>query len=393
MSIEDIVRTTSTPISATLKRFDWWDRLYLSRSLPFTMEAQTQTNWCWAATSKSVSHFYWFLSPWTQCTIANAELGRNDACQNPVPAAANVPWYLDRALSRTSNFVSITAGTATFAQIRAEIDAGRPMGARIGWNGGGGHFVVIYGYASWGLTQWVYIDDPIWGKSQLTLADFSTNYRGSGTWTHYYITKSYRRWWWPDVIIPEPLFKKLWEARQLLVLRDAADPERAAAPAPEPSYGLAHRVYTATLDQIAAGRAAEAESTGLRVYESVDGRLTAFYDVDDSDEGAVRSMSNAPARLEAFSEAVAAADSAGLDREDTHDGGARDSGATEASILSIPALNFEALWVRGRRGDSVIPTVANGGLEPGRAYPYEEAMRALRAAAEPLIGMDDTMGA
>ena len=34
-------------------------------TLPFNMEAQTETNWCWAATATSVSHFYASSSTWT----------------------------------------------------------------------------------------------------------------------------------------------------------------------------------------------------------------------------------------------------------------------------------------------------------------------------------------
>ena len=40
-----------------------------------------------------------------------------------------------KALTRTNNFVSIT-GQASFQQVRDEINAGRPVGALIGWNGG-----------------------------------------------------------------------------------------------------------------------------------------------------------------------------------------------------------------------------------------------------------------
>lgn len=393
MSIDDVVRATSRPYSATLKQFDWWGSLFTSRRLPFTMELQTQTNWCWAATSKSVSHYYWFLSPWRQCTIANAELGRNDACQTPVPAAANVPWYLDRALTRTNNFVSITAGRPTFAQIRAEVDAGRPMGARIGWNPSGGHFVAIYGYATWFGTEFVDIDDPIWGKSHMSLSDFSTNYRGNGTWTHYYITKSYRRWWWPDVIIPEKFYKKIWQARQFMLLKEGADPEHGLAePAEEPSFGLGHRLYNLTLDEVLAGRADEPSPVGLRVYESVAGSPVAFFDVDESDEGNVRAMSKSAAHLDAFAAALAAAEHV-MPRGDEGEE-AQKAADAQASILTVPALNFEALWVRGRHGDPVLlPLTTVGELQVGHPYPFDEVMRILRSAAEPLRDMDDTMGA
>ena len=46
-------------------------------------------------------------STWTQCRVANGELGHSDCCNSPLPLACNVPWYLDQALTRTNNFVSI----------------------------------------------------------------------------------------------------------------------------------------------------------------------------------------------------------------------------------------------------------------------------------------------
>ena len=189
MNATEAFRLSSRAYSTLLREVSIWDKLFQSKSLGFDMQLQTQSNWCWAATATSVSHYYWWFSPWVQCTVANAELGRNDACNNPVPAGANVPWYLDKALTRTNNFVSIT-GAATFQQVRNEIDAGRPVGARIGWNGGGGHFMVIYGYSLIAGTTYFDIDDPIYGKSHLTVSAFSGNYQGSGTWTHAYITKA-----------------------------------------------------------------------------------------------------------------------------------------------------------------------------------------------------------
>jgi hypothetical protein len=44
-----------------------------------------------------------------------------------VPDACNVSWWLAKALQRTQNFVSVT-GAVDFAAVKAEIDAGRPVG-------------------------------------------------------------------------------------------------------------------------------------------------------------------------------------------------------------------------------------------------------------------------
>jgi hypothetical protein len=385
MGIDDIVHARTTSYAATLKEVDWWGALFTSKQLAFTMQAQLESNWCWAATSNGVSHFYWFHSTWTQCKIVNAELGRTDACSTPAPAAANVPWYLDKALTRTNNFVSINAGTATFAQIRAEIDAGRPMGARIGWSGGGGHFMVIYGYSVWGAHQYVDIDDPIYGKSTITLQEFSTNYQGSGSWTHYYITKSYWKRWWPDFMIPDYVIKKVWEARQVLLLKGAVDPERlmASEQQDDAQFGLAHRVYALGLDQLLSSRSREPAPVGLRVYETKDGKPVAFYDVDDENEGSVRSMSNSAAHLEAVTNAIDAAKRVIKEGDES----------TEARMLRVPALNFEALWVEGDDGSVVVPLQGIAGLDAGHTYPLDAALSALRRAAKPLSDMDDTMGA
>jgi Papain-like cysteine protease AvrRpt2 len=390
MSIADIANATSVPYSATVKEFPWWGSVFKSKQLSFSMQPQPASNWCWAAAANSVSHFYWFRSTWTQCTIVNAELNRNDACNTPIPAGSNVPWYLDRALDRTNNFVSINGGQAAFAQIRAEIDAGRPVGARIGWNGGGGHFMMIYGYTTWFGREYVDIDDPIYGKSHLTLGDFSTNYQGSGTWTHYYITKSYRKWWWPDVVISEDLFKKIWQARQVMTLKGVADPEHLveSEDADEARFGLAHRIYALGLDTLVSKEAVDPEPVGLRVYETLRGSPVAFFDVDESGEGSVRAVSKSPAHLDAFTAAVAAAE-----RLLPQDGDEQDENA-ETRLLRVPALNFEALWVLSGSGESLIlPLLGVGALEPGQAYPFDAALELLREAAEPLADMDDTMGA
>ncbi len=388
MSLDEVIRATSSPYKSLLWDGEILGSHFVSKQLSFTMQAQTQSNWCWAAASTSVSHYYWWFSHWTQCKVCNAELNRTDACNSPVPAACNVPWYLDRALTRTRNYVSIT-GPVTFAQIRAEIDAGRPLGARVGWSGGGGHFMVIYGYARIFGQQYLDIDDPIYGKSHLRLSDFSSNYQGSGTWTHTYYTKSYFKLPWRQVPLPDPVLRKIWESRQMLHVKQFADPQHAEqrrADDDSVQIGMAHRVYSLGLDRLLGERAEGGpEAVGLRVYESTDGNATAFFDVDEGEEGNVRQMSAAASHLEPFSRAVEAA-------LPLAENSARD---TELRLFRVPALNFEAVWVshEGGEKDLLLPLTSVGSLRVGSEYGYEEALKALRDAARPLADMDDTMGA
>jgi len=152
--------------------------------MTFTMEHQTQTNWCWAAVSTSVSKYFKPASTWTQCRVVNAELGQRTCCVNGGTAACNKPWYLDRALTRTGNFKAIT-GVAPQTNVSTEMTGKRPLCARIGWSGGGGHFVAITDVSRKTLT----IDDPWYGRSYYAYSTFKTAYKGTGAWTHSYYTK------------------------------------------------------------------------------------------------------------------------------------------------------------------------------------------------------------
>jgi hypothetical protein len=184
------VKPSRAPIGIMLRKRLW-------RKLDTAIPVQLQTNWCWAATSLGVHQYYDRTDNTTQCLAANLILPRNDACNNPVPAAANVAHFLDDALNDFGNLDgSIISGTLSYADVKAQINAGRPLGARIGWAGGGGHFMVIEGYRDGGTaaTQEVAIDDPIYGESQYTYNSYSTAYQGTtgNNWTHSYKTKSHR---------------------------------------------------------------------------------------------------------------------------------------------------------------------------------------------------------
>lgn len=163
-----------------------------------TVESQQQTQWCWAAVSNSVSHFYDAGSTWSQCSIVNAELAQTTCCTNGSSAACNQSWYLDKALTRVGCLLSWASGTLTFATIQSLINSGRPPCARQGWSGGGGHFMAIVCYFE-GLLGLVLgggstakrlrISDPWYGDSVVDYDVFVTGYQGTGSWTHSYRTQ------------------------------------------------------------------------------------------------------------------------------------------------------------------------------------------------------------
>jgi Papain-like cysteine protease AvrRpt2 len=387
MNPAELIAVSSRPYSSRLLEISILGKLFASKQLAFDMQTQTQSNWCWAATATSVSHFYWFLSTWTQCLVANGELGRSDCCNSSVPSACNVPWYLDRVLTRTNNFVSIT-GPVTFQQVRDEIDAGRLVGARIGWSGGGGHFMVIYGYSLVVGTEYFDIDDPIYGKSHLTVSDYSSNYQGSGTWTHTYFTKSYFKMPVKVLIPREPILRRIWEIRPLLQLKQqlpAGEEARQAVADQGASLGMAHRVYSLGLDGLTDESRPGPQPVGLRVYEVSADTPRAFFDVTEDEQPRVLQISASKNHLEPFRRALTEALTI-VEREKQE---------CELRLLRVPALNFEALWIsrEGEAEDSLVPLRAVGRLTPYKAVPFREAMDILREAARPLAQMDDTMGA
>ena len=172
-----------------------------SRCTGLVVDTQQQTQWCWAAVSNSVSHFYDPGSTWTQCAVANAEMSQNGCCSDGTSAACNQPWYLDLALTRVGCLQSVSAGTLSVATVTSLLNADTPPCARQGWAGGGGHFVAIvccFRYQS-GLmsgatsaTRASYrlqISDPWYGDSIVDYSTFMSGYQGTGTWTHSYLTQ------------------------------------------------------------------------------------------------------------------------------------------------------------------------------------------------------------
>jgi hypothetical protein len=157
--------------------------------LRFTMQQQQQTQWCWAAVSVSVNLFYHRASGQTQCAVANVAMNQSTCCQDGSTAQCNQPWFLDPALQIVGNLNAWSAGKAAFGKVRNEVDNCRPLCLRIGWYGGGGHFVTAYGYST-RPNQRISIADPWYGNSVVPYAPFPSGYQGGGTWTDSYTTRA-----------------------------------------------------------------------------------------------------------------------------------------------------------------------------------------------------------
>jgi ABC-type bacteriocin/lantibiotic exporter with double-glycine peptidase domain len=113
-------------------------------------------------------------------------MGQTTCCQDGSTPQCNQPWFLDLALQIVGNLDGISAGKATMTKIRNQILQCRPLCLRIGWNGGGGHFVAVYGYSNKRLN----IGDPWYGNSVVNYEQFPDTYQGGGAWTDSFTTES-----------------------------------------------------------------------------------------------------------------------------------------------------------------------------------------------------------
>jgi hypothetical protein len=379
----DLLEYTRFPYSRLAEELFSSGWLFTSLALDFTMQAQTEDNWCWAATATSVSHFYRSNSAWTQCLVANAELEQINCCESPAPSPCDVPWFLDRALARTENFNTMVGGTVDTETIRAEIQAGRVVGARIGWSGGGGHFVVIYGISTAAGVEYFDIDDPIYEKSHITVDVFTNSYQGNGSWTHTYFTKRA-----PlmlkikPIVLQEVFVRPIWEARALLQLKH--DSLRQVQSARDLAVTLPHHIYTLGLDDIVQDRL-PATPTALRALEVQGTRAQAFFDLTPDERfPQVRQMSGPSPYLDRLNRAigVAARHAASVEPE------------AELRMIQVPALHLEALWLHydDAAQDVFIPVRTPRAFQEFQVYPaaaFRDAMKQAVAARPP---QDDLMG-
>jgi len=181
-----------TTLSAlkSYRRFQDKIAVHTEEKLDFAVQRQKQTNWCWAAVSASVAAFYNSKTPWTQCKVATAVTGTG--CCGPTGAQppCNVPNYLERALSTVGHYRGRKVGTITYSSVKNQIASDNPIGVRVEWPNGDGHFVAIFG---WRETsdgrQYIWVGDPNKGLREILLSDLRTGYgEDDGKWTHSYFS-------------------------------------------------------------------------------------------------------------------------------------------------------------------------------------------------------------
>lgn len=138
---------------------------------------QEYSLWCWAGTSQAVLNYY--NQPPSQCEIANFAW-RTDRCCiafygfNNSAKGCNKINYLWGSAGSVQNILAnwgvsssgIEASLSWAASV-SELDNGFPFFMRFGWlQGGGGHFLVTYGYITAG--SYLHYMDPWPGEGYTT---------------------------------------------------------------------------------------------------------------------------------------------------------------------------------------------------------------------------------
>lgn len=162
--------------------------------LDLTEEMQQHSNWCWAASSVDVLKFYGKTGS-SQCGVVNWAYGRSDACTS---APFNWNSYANTSNSMYGSNSSIQgilrnggvnstgyAYASSWNTVVSDVNAGRPFVMRFGWYGGGGHFIVGYGYYDLQGTQTIGYMNP-WPGEGYTWSNYSWTVSAAydHSWTH-----------------------------------------------------------------------------------------------------------------------------------------------------------------------------------------------------------------
>lgn len=153
---------------------------YTWYKLNLTMQAQQNSEWCWAASGNTVASY--FGKSYSQNQFCNMAFDRsvNSSCPNWQASLDNDQEAFG-AMGLGAGYYYY--GYLSYNTVINEITANRPVITRIQWSSGGGHMEVLYGYDK--SNSWVYWGDPWPSDSRYNWATWSYYVsNGSFEWTH-----------------------------------------------------------------------------------------------------------------------------------------------------------------------------------------------------------------
>jgi len=149
---------------------------------------QQQKNWCWAACAEMVLSYYGHVTE--QCHIANwlfnqalcCTSGSSDQCDKgcQVPDVCRV--YGNYGIKSAPS----SGANVSFAMLQSEISGSRPVEVGLSWRTGGSHLVIVCGWRTTSVGQYVRVNDPSSGPQSILYTDLLAAY-GVGQWTHTWI--------------------------------------------------------------------------------------------------------------------------------------------------------------------------------------------------------------
>ncbi|WP_169630176.1 papain-like cysteine protease family protein [Flavobacterium humi] len=346
------------------------------------MQFQSQSNWCWAANAASISVFYNGGSTVTQCMVASFCLNRTDCCSTAA-SVCNVPYYLDRALKVVGSFKQVVNQPVGLPFIKAEIDGRCVIGARIGWQGGGGHFVTLFGYNDMTSNSFVYVADPIYGGSYCNLANFTSSYLNAGKWTDTYLTKGQSKMLHFNTL-DENLIDR---ARKMVPLQLSDTFAHAKKQGKQPEM-MGHDIYNIDMEQLKGNGQVILEKVGERLLDKDSSKGDTFlYEFDHSDEKTNLSrIVYGDNYADRYFDVFEALKKESLKKKEDF----------KVSAVRLPALKVDAVWLEGVGNTTeewFIPLFANDFLNTNERYSKTEFYELLlKHAADTKFYDDDKLG-
>ncbi len=166
--------------------------LYADVTLPVPEVFQEYSQWCWAGSTKAALFHYGYYP--SQCEIANYAWNTTRCCASgfdfydKVKGCNKANWFfgtdgsVEGILNNWNVGTSASETTLSWATCVQELDNGQPFMMRFGWTGGGGHFLVGYGYISSG--SYLKYMDPWPGEGYTTSLYTFVVSSPDHSWTH-----------------------------------------------------------------------------------------------------------------------------------------------------------------------------------------------------------------
>lgn len=146
-----------------------------------TMQAQEQSNWCWAAAGATIAVAIGHpIAQKKMCALSKG-LNEDANCPNNQASLGEVQTGFRRmGLKDPGDY---TSSVLPYATLRRLLAADQPVETRILWASGGGHMQVLYGYDD--AKDWVFWGDPWPASPRLSSGPYSRYVKNNKfTWTH-----------------------------------------------------------------------------------------------------------------------------------------------------------------------------------------------------------------